>query len=116
MERKLRRHLIQQSASEVATQVRAVEDCIESAIAELAELQGRMIRARAVAGVGIATGHEALAQAASALQGLVAARGDMAAAHEALVQAQGKVPGLRTTSFGDGGECPPASATLRAVA
>jgi len=111
----MRKHMIEQSAHEVATQVRAVEDSIEAALIELAELQGRMIRARAVAGVGIGTGHEALEQVASALQGLVAARGGMASAHAALVDAKNQVPGLRTVGFGDGGECPPQTAHLRAV-
>jgi dGTP triphosphohydrolase len=111
----MRKFQIQQSAHEVATQVRAVEDCIEATLIELAELQSRMIRARAAAGVGIGTGHDALAQVASALQGLVAARGDMAGAHAALVEAKNQVPGLRTVGFGDGGECPPQKAQLRAV-
>lgn len=111
----MRKQMIERSAHEVATQVRAVEDSIEAALAELAELQSRMIRARAVAGVGIGTGHEALAQVASALQGLVAARGGMANAHAALVEAKSFVPGLRTVSFGDGAECPPTTAHLRAV-
>ncbi|HVF83405.1 MAG TPA: hypothetical protein VM913_04450 [Sphingomicrobium sp.] len=92
-----------------------MEDSIEAALAELAELQSRMIRARAVAGVGIATGHEALAQVASALQGLVAARGGMANAHAELVEAKNLVPGLRTVSFGDGGDCPPIATRVRAV-
>ena len=111
----MRKHMIQQSAHEVATQVRAVEDSIEAALIELAELQSRMIRARAVAGVGIGTGHEALEQVASALQGLVAARGGMASAHASLRQAKDQVPGLRAVGFGDGGECPPPSGFLRAV-
>ena len=111
----MRKQMIQQSAHDVATQVRAVEESIEAALIELAELQGRMIRARAIAGVGIGTGHEALEQVASALQGLVAARGGMASAHASLRQAKDQVPGLRTVGFGDGGECPPASGHLRAV-
>lgn len=114
----MRKLQIQQSAHGVATQVRAVEDSIEAALIELAELQSRLIRARAVAGVGIGTGHEALAQVASALQGLVAARGDMAGAHASLVEVTNHVPGLRTVGFGDFGECPPAAARadLRVVA
>lgn len=113
----MRKQLIEQSALDVATQVRAVEDSIETALAEIAELQGRMIRARAVAGVGISTGHEALEQLSGALQALVAARGGMANCHAALVDARGKVPGLRTVSFGDGSECPERkTAQLRAVA
>nr|WP_294170968.1 hypothetical protein [uncultured Sphingomonas sp.] len=111
----MRKFQIQQSAREVATQVRAVEDSIEGALIELAELQSRLIRARAVAGVGISIGHDALARVASALQGLVAARGDMAGAHAALVEAKNQVPGLRTVSFGDGSECPPSKAELRIV-
>jgi hypothetical protein len=102
----MRKKIIEQSALEVATQVRAVEDSIEAALIELAELQSRMIRARAAAGIGIATGHDALEQVAAALQGLVAARGGVASAHIKLVEARQKIPGLRTVSFGDAGECP----------
>lgn len=111
----MRKQMIEQSAHEVATQVRAVEDSIEAALVELAELQTRMIRARALAGVGIATGHQALEQVASALQGLVTARGGMANAHAALVDARSQVPGLRSVAFGDGMECPKNLAHLRAV-
>ena len=106
----MRKTMIEQSALEVATQVRAVENSIEAALIELAELQSRMIRARATARVGIGTGHEALEQVAAALQGLVAARGGMACAHAKLVEARQSVPGLRTTAFGDVSECPEANA------
>ena len=114
----MRRHIIEQTALEVAHQVRAVEDSIEAALIELAELQNRMIRARSVAGVGIATGHAALEQVSVSLQGLVHARGGMAQCHAALVSAKQEVPGLRTVSFGDALECPPKFATgdLRVVA
>ena len=110
--------LIETAAFEVATQVRAVEDMIENALAEIAELQGRMVRARAAAGVATATGHEAFEQLADALQGLVTARGGMANCHGALVEAKQFVPGLRTVGFGDAQECPPqtALADLRVVA
>lgn len=114
----MRRQNIEQTALDVAHQVRAVEDSIETALIELAELQNRMIRARSVAGVGIATGHSALEQVAVSLQGLIHARGGMAHCHAALVSAKEQVPGLRTTSFGDGQQCPPAAEMpgLRAVA
>lgn len=114
----MRRQVLEQTALEVAHQVRAVEDSIEAALIELAELQNRMIRARSVAGVGIATGHQALEQVAASLQALVSARGGMANCHAALVEAKQKVPGLRTVSFGDTQECPPPSALmpLRVVA
>ena len=42
----MRKENVHNAAFEVATQVRAVEDAIETALAEMAELQGRMIRAR----------------------------------------------------------------------
>lgn len=111
----MRKQLIEQSAHAVATQVRAVEDSIEAALMELAELQSRMIRARCTAGVGVTTGHEALEEVAGALNGLVAARGRMGQAHAILREAKNKVPGLRTVAFGDGMECPPDTAQLRAV-
>ncbi len=114
----MRKQMIENAAYEVATQVRTVEDCIESALAEIAELQGKMIRARSVSGIGIAIGHPAFEQLMTAMQGLVAAQGGMANCHAALVDARGKVPGLRTVSFGDGSECPPVKGTadLRVVA
>lgn len=103
----MRKQMIENAAYEVATQVRTVEDTIDAALAEIAELQGRLVRARSIAGVGVQTGHEAFERLAGALQGLVTARGSMAGCHAALVEAKGKVPGLRTTMFGDGEECPP---------
>lgn len=102
----MRKQMIEQSAMDVAVQVRAVEDTIEAALMEMAELQGRMLKARSVAGVGVAVGHEALAQVAASLSALVQARGEMAAAHATLVEAKQQVPGLRTVAFGDGQECP----------
>lgn len=114
----MRKHHIERAAHEVATQIRAVEDTIDSALAEIAELQARMVRARTTAGIGIATGHGAFEQLASAMQGLVAARGGMANCHAELVHAKSSVPGLRTVSFGDGDECPPQTGfgDLRVVA
>lgn len=114
----MRRQIIEQTALNVAQQVRAVEDSIEAALIEIAELQSSMIRARSAAGVGIATGHEALEQVATSLQALVAARGGMASCHAKLVEAKQKVPGLRTVSFGDAQECPKPDVIghLRAVA
>ncbi|GAA4034543.1 hypothetical protein GCM10022281_13350 [Sphingomonas rosea] len=114
----MRRQILEQTALEVANQVRAVEDSIEAALIELAELQNRMIRARSVAGVGISTGHGALEQVAVSLQALVHARGGMANCHSQLVEAKQRVPGLRTVAFGDGVECPPPGALgpLRVVA
>jgi hypothetical protein len=97
----MRKEMIETAAFEVATQVRAVEDTIESALAELAELQGRMVRARATFGIATATGHEAFEQLAVAMKGLVKARGGMANCHIAMKETTQFVPGLQlTTSIG----------------
>lgn len=114
----MRKQMIENAAFEVATQVRAVEDSIDTALAELAELQGRMLRVRSVAGIGIGTGHEAFEKLAGATQALVGARGSMLGCHTALAEAKHKVPGLRTVAFGDVEEdCPKtASSPLRVVA
>ncbi len=113
----MRKHIIESAALEVATQIRTVEDCIEDALVEIADLQSKMIRARATAGVATSTGHAALEQLATALQALVTARGGMANCHSALIDAKQFVPGLRTVSWGDGEECPKVAQTdLRIVA
>ena len=113
----MRKQQLENAAFNVATQVRAVEDSIDSAIAEIAELQGRMMFCRSVSGTGIATGHDSLQHLANALQGLVSARGGMANCHAALVTAKQSVPGLRAVGFGDTDDCPKnPMAELRVVA
>ena len=115
----MRKQMIENAALEVATQIRTVEDSIEGALAEIAELQSRMIRARATMGIATATGHAAFEQLCAATQGLIAARGGMANCHGALVEAKQFVPGLRAVSFGEGDECPPPQAVrtdLRIIA
>ena len=115
----MRKQLVENAAFDVATQVRTLEDTIESALSEIAELQMRMIRARAAAGVATATGHHALQHLAGALQGLVSARGGIADCHASLVEVKQFVPGLRTVGFGDATECPPppgGAVDLRVVA
>jgi hypothetical protein len=113
----MRKQMIENAAFEVATQVRAVEDTIDSALAEIAELQARILRANAVARAGFGTAHPALEKLAAAVGGLVDARGSVVGCHEALAEAKGKVPGLRTVGFGDSTECPPSGTDhLRIVA
>lgn len=114
----MRKQQIEHAAFEVATQVRAVEDTIDEALTEIAELQARIMRANSVTGTGVSTAHAAIEQLAAAMNGLVGARGSMVGCHAALIQAKGKVPGLRTVMFGDVEEdCPEiASAQLRVVA
>ena len=113
----MRKQLIETAAYDVATQCRTVEETIDSALAQIAELQGSMMRARAVAPVDYAVGQDAIEKLATTTQALAGARGAMAGCHAALAEAKGKVPGLRTVSFGDEGECPPSGrADLRVVA
>lgn len=114
----MRKQIIQDAAYEVATQVRAVEDTIDSALNEIAELQARIMHVNSIAGVGYGVIHPTLQQLANVVTGLVETRGAIVACHEALADAKGKVPGLRTVSWGDGEDCPPntARADLRIVA
>jgi hypothetical protein len=102
----MRKHQIENAAYEVATQVRTVEETIDLALSEIAELQARVLRANTVARVGFGTVHPVLEELAAAMKGLVDARGSVVGCHSALAEAKGKVPGLRTVSFGDGEECP----------
>jgi hypothetical protein len=113
----MRKQMIENAAFDVATQVRAVEDTIDTALAEIAELQGRMIHAHSVSGVGIAVDQNSFEYLAAALQNLIGARGGMAHCHRALVEAKQNVPGLRTVGFGDTDPCPKTGhADLRVVA
>ena len=109
----MRKQMIENAAYEVATQCRTVEDSLDATLAELVELQSRMMKARAVAPVGFATGQEALEKVAETAKALIGARGAMAGCHAALAQARTKVPGLRTVSFGESEECPPESGAVQ---
>jgi hypothetical protein len=102
----MRKQMIENAAFEVATQVRAVEDAIDSTLAEVAELQSRVMHVNSVAGVGPAPIHAALENLSATLRSLVEARGSIVNCHSELVVAKGKVPGLRTVGFGDQGDCP----------
>lgn len=113
----MRKQMMENAAYEVATQVRAVEDSIEAALAELAELQTRMIHARSVTKAGFVASHPAFEQLGTTTSGLIAARGGIANCHAALAETRKTIPGLRTVGFGDGDECPKfAQADLRIVA
>jgi len=112
----MRKQMIENAAYEVATQVRAVEDSIETALGELAELQARMVRARSVTSAGFVTSHAAFEQLANTTTGLIAARGGIGNCHLALAETRKSIPGLRTVAFGDQ-DCPPeGSIGLRVVA
>jgi len=112
----MRKQMIENAAFEVATQVRTVEDTVDAALAEIAELQARIMRANSVAGVGFAAVHPTLEKLATAVGNLVECRGAIVGCHEALADAKQKVPGLRAVAIGDS-ECPPSGrADLRVVA
>jgi hypothetical protein len=113
----MRKHQIENAAYEVATQVRAVEDSIEAALAEIAELQARMVRARGVMRANMVTSHAAFEQLAATTNGLIAARGAIGNCHVALAETKQTIPGLRTVAIGDE-DCPPKTAQvdLRIVA
>jgi hypothetical protein len=113
----MRKQMIENAAYELATQVRTVEESIEAALAELAELQTRMIHARSVTHAGFVASHGAFEQLAAATNGLIAARGGIAHCHAELVETRKTIPGLRAVAIGDT-ECPPAKGhvDLRVVA
>jgi hypothetical protein len=77
-----------------------------------------MMRMTAVAHVGPAPIHPALQELSAALATLIAARASIVSCHSELAAARSKVPGLRTVSWGDDGDCPPTTGTadLRIVA
>jgi orotidine-5'-phosphate decarboxylase len=96
--------------------VRVVEDAIDAAFADIAELQSRIMRANSVAGVSFAAVHPTLEQLATAVGTLIATRGAIVGCHAALASAKDKVPGLRNVAIGDE-NCPQiAQAPLRVVA
>jgi hypothetical protein len=114
----MRKENVHNAAYEVATQVRALEDSIDAALVELAELQTRMIHARGVTGAGFANSHPAFEPLAAIATGLIAARGSTANCHEALAETRKTIPGLRTVAWGDTYDCPDpkGSVDLRVVA
>lgn len=103
----MRKEMVENAAYEIATQVRAVEDCIEAALAEIAELQGRIVRARPVTRVPFTALDPVFEHLAGATNGLVSARAGIGHCHVALADAKKRIPGLRTVSWGDDGDCPP---------
>lgn len=114
----MRKKMFEKAAFELASQVRAVEDRIEAALIDIAELQAQMVRARTITRAGIISSHPAFEQLAVVTSALVNARGGIANCHVALAEAQKTIPGLRTVAIGDDGNCPPAAGAkpLRIVA
>lgn len=114
----MRKHIIENSAYELATQIRAVEEIIDSALGEMAELQTRLVRAVGVTGIAHVRIQSAFDQLSATTNKLVEARSNIGGCHVALAEAKQFVPGLRTVAWGDDGDCPPPTALspLRAVA
>ncbi len=114
----MRRQMIENAAYEVATQIRTVEDIIDSALGEIAELQSRVVRAVGVTGIAHVRIQSAFNQLSATTNSLVAARGAIGSCHVALAEAKEFIPGLRTVAWGDGDSCPPTTgqADLRIVA
>src|SRR4030095_12602143 len=77
-EKVMRKQQIESAAYDVATQVRTVEESIETALAEIADLQSKMVHARAVTRAGFITSHPAFEQLAATVSSPVAARGGTA--------------------------------------
>jgi hypothetical protein len=113
----MRKQMIENAAYELATQVREVEDIIDSALGEIAELQSRLVRAVGVTGIAHVRIQSAFDRLSATTTSLVSARGNIGSCHVALADAKEFVPGLRTVSWGDGDDCPKTAKTdLRIVA
>lgn len=114
----MRKQQIENAAYELATQIRAVEDVIDTALGQIAELQSRLVRAVGVTGIAHVRIQSAFDRVSATTNSLVAARGNIGGCHVALAEAKEFVPGLRTVAWGDGDSCPPpsAQADLRIVA
>jgi hypothetical protein len=112
----MRKQIMENAAYELATQVRVVEESIEAALVELAELQTKMVHARTVTNAAFNKSHAAFEQLAATTRDLIAARGSIGNCHVALVETRKTIPGLRTVGFGDD-DCPKSHvADLRVVA
>lgn len=113
----MRRQAIWDAVHEVGIHTRAVEGLIESALVELAELQSKLVQVNNVAGVSYSTLQQSFEGVSATINELVKVRGTMAHTHEVFVETKEKIPGLRTTSWGNGDPCCGSAHTdLRVVA
>lgn len=113
----MRKQAVWNAVHQVGIHTRAVEGLIESALVELAELQGKCVQVSNVAGVPYSTLQESFEAVSATINDLVKVRGTMARCHEVFVEAKEKIPGVRTTSWGDGDPCCGTAQTdLRVVA
>ena len=113
----MRRDAIWNAVHEVGIHTRAVEDLIENALVELAELQSKLVQVSNVAGVKYDTLQESFEGVSATINDLVKVRGSMAQCHAVFVETKEKIPGVRTTSWGNGNVCCSSAQTdLRIVA
>jgi hypothetical protein len=103
----MRKEKIWNAVHEVGIHTRAVEDLIESALVELSALQSQLVQVSNVAGVTFSTLQGSFEGVSATINDLVKVRGSMARCHEVLVETKEKIPGVRTTSWGDGDVCCP---------
>ena len=101
----MRKQAIWNAVHEVGIHTRAVEDLIESTLVELAELQSKVVQVSNVAGVSYATLQDSFEGVSATINDLVKARGTMAHCHGVFLDAKENIPGVRTTSWGDGDPC-----------
>jgi hypothetical protein len=114
----MRKQAIWDAVHEVGIHTRAVEDLIESALVELSQLQSKLVQVSNGAGVSYSTLQDSFEGLSATINDLVKVRGTMAQCHNVFVETKEKIPGVRTTSWGDGNPCcaPIAHADLRVVA
>ena len=101
----MRRQAIWNAVHEVGIHTRAVEGLIESTLLELSELQSKLVQVNNVAGVSYSTLQDSFEGVSTTINDLVRLRGTMARCHEVFVETKEKIPGVRTTSWGDGDPC-----------
>ena len=114
----MRKQAVWNAVHEVGIHTRAVEDLIESALIELSQLQSKLVQVNSVAGVSYATLQESFEGVSATINELVKVRRTMAQCHQVFVETKEKIPGVRTTSWGDANPCCGTSsqADLRVVA
>jgi hypothetical protein len=101
----MRKQVIWDAVHEVGIHTRAVEELIETALVELSALQSKLVQVSNVAGVTYATLQGSFEGVSATINDLVKVRGTMAGCHEIFVETKERIPGVRTTSWGDGDPC-----------
>lgn len=90
-----------EATNDIATQLFAAEEAIDTAISEMAKLSAMMPEARLRVKVSASLGHDALKHASASLAALVEARTSVVSVHSVLDQAKTDI-GLRTYGIGAG--------------